>query len=407
MSTLPLQGLKVLDLTSVIVGPVATRWLADYGADVIKIEPEAGDLIRTLGGVSSSGRFSPKYLNFNRNKRSLGIDLKHSQASMLVKDLVAQSDIVITNMRHKALAKLGLDYGSVSAIRADIIYCSIVGFDQSGPYANKPAYDTIVQGASGFADTFARMEGTPRYVPLTITDHIVGFIAVQMVLLGLLHRRETGEGQAIEVPMFENMADFILSEHMGQKVFKGSEGRTGDLRILNPLTQPIRTKDGYICVSANTDKQAFALFEAIGRGDMITDPRFSSVSARLKNIDLYLTTRDAELAKQTTAHWLAIFDRTDVPAMPCHTFESLMDDSQLSALGFFGTLEHPIEGTITDMRLPNRTSNNWEKPSNPAPDIGQDTDEVLRELGYGEAQIGALRETGAVFGPKIGEFQDG
>tara|TARA_R100000365_G_C2741498_1_gene70174 strand:- start:58 stop:1281 length:1224 start_codon:yes stop_codon:yes gene_type:complete len=407
MSRLPLKGIKVLDLTSVIVGPVATRWLADYGADVIKVEPEGGDLIRTLGGVSSSGRFSPKYLNFNRNKRSLGIDLKHPEAQALMRDLIAQSDIVITNMRHNALVKLGLDYASVSAIRPDVIHCSIVGFDQRGPYAGKPAYDTIVQGASGFADTFARMEGTPRYVPLTITDHIVGFIAVQMVLLALLHRRMTGEGQSIEVPMFENMADFILSEHMGQKVFTGSDGPTGDLRILNPLTQPIRTSDGYICVSANTDKQAFALFDAIDRPDMKTDPRFSSVSARLKNIDLYLSTRDAALARQTSAHWLEIFDRTDVPAMPCHTFESLMADDQLSAVEFFDTLDHPVEGRLTDMRLPNRTSKNWEKPSVPAPDIGQDTDQVLRDLGYPDNRIAALRQAGAVFGRNAEESHNG
>ncbi len=407
MSHLPLRDIKVLDLTSVIVGPVATRLLADYGADVIKVEPETGDLIRTLGGVSSSGRFSPKYLNFNRNKRSLGIDLKHPEAGALVRDLVAQSDIVITNMRHKALVKLGLDYGSVSAIRPDVIHCSIVGFDQKGPYAGKPAYDTIVQGASGFADTFARMEGTPRYVPLTITDHIVGFIAVQMILLTLLHRRTTGEGQSIEVPMFENMADFILSEHMGQQVFAGSDGPTGDLRILNPLTQPIRTSDGYICVSANTDKQAFALFEAIGRQDMKTDPRFCSVSARLKNIDLYLATRDAELARQTSTHWLEIFDKIDVPAMPCHSFESLMADEQLSAVGFFDTLDHPVEGRLTDMRLPNRTSSNWAKPSIPAPDIGQDTDQVLRDLGYSDARIVALRRAGTVFGHKAEELQNG
>ncbi|WP_108660562.1 CaiB/BaiF CoA transferase family protein [Acuticoccus kandeliae] len=401
MSALPLKGIRVLDLTSVVVGPLATRFFADFGADVVKVEPPEGDLMRTLGGASPSGKFSPKFLNLNRNKRSIGIDLKAPGARELMERLIASSDVVLTNMRVKALGKLGLDAESIRAKSPHIIHCAIVGFDKNGPYKDRPAYDSIIQGASGMAASNERMTGEPRYVPMTICDRIVGLVTVQLVMLALFHRERTGEGQSIEVPMLENMAEFVLNEHMGQRVFVGSDGPTGDLRILNPLAQPIPTSDGYICVTANTDKQAFALFEAIGQPELKDDPRFSSVRARLKNVQAYHSVRGEALAKRTTAEWLEILGKLDVPSLPYRTFEGLLEDEHLNAVGLFGEIEHPVEGPIRNMRMPNRFSSDWETPKRPAPALGADTRHVLDGLGYADDEIDRLAETGVVIAGKV------
>lgn len=399
MSEMPLSGVRVLDLTSVVVGPTATQWLGDYGAEIVKVEAPAGDLMRSLGGTSKSGEFSPKYLNFNRNKRSICLDLKNPQARAVVDRLLGEIDVVLANMRPAALKRLGLDAETVRGRHPNVIHCSISGFDQRGRYRDKPAYDTIIQGASGIAATIERLEGKPRYLPMTITDHIVGFIAVQCILLALLHRHKTGEGQTIEVPMFENMAAFVLAEHMGQKVFEGSEGPTGDLRILNPYTQPIETKDGWICVSANNDKQAFALFDVIGRPELKDDPRFRSVKARVQHVDDYCAVRAEGLKQKTTAEWLPILDAADIPAMPCHSLDSLIEDPQLADVGLFETLQHPVEGAIRNIRLPNRFSSDWQQPVRPAAARGADSDEILAELGFSEAERSALFDSGAVKGP--------
>ena len=293
MSRPPLSGIRVLDLTSIVVGPVATQFLGDYGADVVKIEAPSGDLLRQLGGQSKSGSLSPKFMNLNRNKRSLAIDMKAPGARPVMEKLLATSDVVVTNMRPNALKRLGLDYESARKLRPDVIYCHVVGFGTKGRYAGKPAYDTIIQGMSGVAATNYRAHGEPRYLPMVMADHIVGFVVIQFVLMALLHRHQTGEGQYVEIPMFENMTSFVLAEHMGQLVHVGSDGPSGDLRVLDPLAQPTKTKDSYICVSANSDKQAFALFDAIGRPELKDDPRFCSVKARFRNVSEYHRVRNA------------------------------------------------------------------------------------------------------------------
>ncbi|MCF3935566.1 CoA transferase [Acuticoccus sp. M5D2P5] len=396
MSALPLDGVRVLDLTSVVVGPLATRWFADYGADVVKLEPPEGDLMRTLGGASPSGAFSPKFLNLNRNKRSIGVDLKKPGATALMERLIASSDVVLTNMRPKALKKLGLDADSVRAINPEAIHCAIVGFDQRGRYRDKPAYDSIIQGASGMAATNERMTGEPRYVPMTICDRIVGLIAVQQVMLALFNRTKSGEGQAIEIPMLETMSEFVLNEHMGQRVFVGSDGPTGDLRILNPLAQPIPTADGYVCVTANTDKQAFGLFDAIGRPDLKDDPRFSSVKQRLKNVQAYHTVRGEALIEKPTAYWVEELGKRDVPVLAYQTFESLLDDPHLNEVGLFEEIEHPVEGPIRNMRSPSRFSSGWAAGQRPAPVLGADTRAVMASLGYADDEVDALAQAGVV-----------
>ena len=261
MSGGPLAGVRVIDLTSVVVGPTATLCLADYGADVIKVESPQGDLLRTLGGSSKTGQLSGKFSHFNRNKRSLALDLKQSNARGVLGCLLEKADVFIANMRPAALKRLGLDAAALRARYRRLIVCTLAGFRQDGPYRNRPAYDTIIQDMAGVAACNQRVLGEPRFVPLVLADHVVGLIAAQCILAALYQREKTGEGQAIEVPMFENMAQFVLSEHLGEGSFVPRRGESGDLRVLNPLGRPLRTKDGWICVSANTDAQAFAFFE--------------------------------------------------------------------------------------------------------------------------------------------------
>ncbi len=396
MTTPPLKGVRVLDLTSVVVGPVATQFFGDYGADVIKVEAPGGDLLRQLGGQSKSGSLSPKFMNLNRNKRSLGIDMKAPGARAVIDKLLETSDVVVTNMRPNALKRLGLDYEAAKAKNPKVIYAHVVGFGTGGRYAGKPAYDTIIQGMSGVAATNYRAHGEPRYLPMVMADHTVGFVVIQFVLMALLHRHQTGEGQFIEIPMYENMAAYVLAEHMGQRVHVGSDGPTGDLRVLDPLAQPTKTKDSYICVSANSDKQAFALFEAIGKPELKDDPRFCSVKARFRNVSEYHRTRNAGLLQKTTAEWVAIFDKLDVPAMPFNTFEDLLADPHINDVGLIEEIDHPIEGRIRNVRLPTKTTANWDETVRPAPAVGQDTTEILTDLGFAEGEIEGMIDDGVL-----------
>ncbi len=253
MSGGPLAGIRVVDLTSVVVGPTATLYLADYGADVIKVEGPGGDLLRTLGGKSKSGQLSGKFMHFNRNKRSIALDLKSEPGHAALHRLLDTADVFIANVRPAALERLGLGVDALRARHGRLIVCNLMGFGRAGRYRDRPAYDTIIQGLSGVADCNRRVIGEPRFVPMVFADHVVGLIAAQCILAALLHRERTGEAQAIEVPMFENAAAFVLAEHMGDLTFVPPRGNSGDARVLDPLAKPIATRDGYICVSANND----------------------------------------------------------------------------------------------------------------------------------------------------------
>ena len=390
-----LQGVRVLDLSSVVVGPLTTQILADHGADIIKVESEAGDIGRRLAGRGRSEDMSAKFLHLNRNKRSIVLDLKQDAGRAALRKLIAQSDVLLWNLRPKSMARLGLDYDSVRRVKPDLVYCGMFGFGQQGRYRDRPAYDSIIQGASGVAALYERVTGEPRYVPYVMADRTVGLIAVQLIAMALFHRERTGEGQAIEVPMFENMVTQVLTEHMYLATFDPPLGGFGDPRVLDPGNQPLPTRDGHICISANTDAQAFALFAAIGRPELAQDPRFCSVAARFRHVAAYFEVRRERLVEKTSAQWLEIFDRMDVPAAPYHTLESLVDDPHLRDAGFFEAEDHPTEGRIWSLAPANRMSAGMRRDRLPAPKPGQHTRAVLAEAGLAEHEVAQLLASGA------------
>jgi crotonobetainyl-CoA:carnitine CoA-transferase CaiB-like acyl-CoA transferase len=382
-----LTGIRVVDLTTVVVGPTATLYLADFGADVIKVEAPGGDLLRTLGGKSKSGELSGKFMHFNRNKRSLVLDLKQEHGLAAMHRLLATADVFIANVRPAALERLGLGAQTLRERYRRLVACNLMGFGQNGRYRDRPAYDTIIQGMSGVADCNRRATGEPRYVPMVFADHVVGLIAAQCIMAALLQRERSGEGQTIEVPMFENMAAFVLAEHMGDLTFVPPRGVSGDLRVLDPMGKPVQTRDGYISVSANTDAQAFAMFDAIGRPELKNDPRFLSVRARLANVRDYFDVRADGFRTKTTAEWVEILAKADIPAGAMHTLESLVEDEHLADAEFFREIDHPVEGRIVDMEFPNRFSAGGRTERLPAPLKGGDSVAILREIGYGDDAI--------------------
>jgi crotonobetainyl-CoA:carnitine CoA-transferase CaiB-like acyl-CoA transferase len=392
----PLEGLRVVDLTQVVVGPYATQFLADYGAEVIKIEHPSGDLARWIGGRSPTPGMAAKYLHLNRNKKSVALDLKKPGALDALKKLIGTADVVIHNMRPPAAARLGLAPEDLIKIKPDLIYCAVVGFGQEGRYRDKPAYDSIIQGASGLAainDDGGK--GEPHFVPMVIADRTVGVMVAYTLAMAVVQRLRHGGPQVIEVPMFESMTAFVLAEHLFLKTFDPPLGRAGDSRLLDPNSRPAKTADGYLCVTANTDDQVFAMFEAMGRPDLRTDPRFSEKRARFENIGEMFRIRNEIFTTRTTAEWLEILEAADVPAMPLHTLDSVLDDPHLADTGLFQKIEHPTEGPMTNLRNPVRFSSYPPELKWPAPHIGQHSIEILESIGLARQDIDATLQSGA------------
>jgi len=390
----PLEGVTIVDMTQVVVGPLATQILADHGANVIKVETHTGDLMRNLNGRSITPGMGAKFLHLNRNKRSIVLNVKNPDGHAALLKLIAKADVLIWNVRPAAMARLKLSYEDARAANPRIIYCGMFGFGQDGRYREKPAYDSIIQGTGGVAALNHRATGEPRYLPMVVMDKVVGLIAVQMITMALYRRTQTGEGCSIEIPMFENAVKFVLEEHMYLQTFDPPLGGIGDPRLFDPHAKPIPTSDGWICISANTNAQVFALFDAMGRPELKTDARFSSVQARFANVAEYFRMRSEALKTRTTAEWMEMFDRSDVPAMPYHTLDDLFEDPHLQEIGFFETREHPTEGRIRNIRLPNKWSSGVRREWNPAPKLGQHSVDILRELGYAEGDIGRMVANG-------------
>jgi crotonobetainyl-CoA:carnitine CoA-transferase CaiB-like acyl-CoA transferase len=390
----PLEGVKVIDVTTVLMGPFATQTLGDYGADVIKVESLEGDVTRLIGPTRHPG-MGPVFLNANRNKRSIALDLKKPSGRDAVLRLIASADVLIYNVRPQAMARLQLGYDDVSKVNPRLIYAGVFGFGQDGPYAAKPAYDDLIQGATALPALMAQTgDGVPRYVPNALVDRIVGLAAVGAICASLVHRERTGRGQRVDIPMFETMAGFVMGDHMGGLTYEPPLDRGGYARHLARDRRPYKTSDGYICAIVYNDKQWGSFFAATGRDDLRSNPVFATFAGRATNID----TVYAELARifetKTTAEWTEILNKADVPVMPMHDLESILQDPHLVSTGFFSVVDHPSEGKIRSMKASAKWSQTPAETTRLAPRLNEHGAEILKEAGYSADEIAALVREG-------------
>lgn len=391
----PLAGVRIIDFTSVLLGPYCTLLLGDMGADVIKVESLEGDSTRYVGPARHPG-MSGIFITVNRNKRSIALDLKQPEARAVLLDLIRSADVFVSNVRRKALDRLGLAYRDLAEVNPKIIYCNAVGYAEGGPNADEPAFDDIIQANCGIAALQAAFSGTPTYVANVVADKSTGMMAAIALLGALRHRDQTGRGQQVEVPMFEGMVSFTMAEHLYGRTFVPAIGQTVYPRPVSPFRRPYRTADGYIAVVPYNDKQWLRFFELTGRGELASDPRFSTISLRTQNIDTLYQILDEVVGTRSSSDWLRILRENDIPAVPVQTPEQLFDDPQLAATGFFRELQHPSEGMIVAMDSPFRLSDSPVGLRRHAPRLGEHSCELMAELGYPAERVARLLASRAV-----------
>jgi crotonobetainyl-CoA:carnitine CoA-transferase CaiB-like acyl-CoA transferase len=381
-----MDGVRVLDLTGVGMGPMATQMLGDMGADVIKIESAAGDVFRHVTPQRHAG-MSHAYLNLNRNKRSVVLDIKSPAGREQLERLLANADVLISNMRAPAMRRLGLDYASLQARYPRLVYCACYGYSEAGPYAGRAAIDDTIQAASGLAWLQGGAgQQAPHYVNSVMADKVVALYVANAVACALYARERTGQGQAVEVPMFECMAAFMLPEHLAGLTFVPPEGTAGYARLLNTYRRPFRTLDGYLSVVPYTDTQWRRFFELAGAPEMAEDPRYRTLNSRSRHFpELYGFVEDT-LPARSTAAWVSLLTEADIPFAPVNSIADLLDDPHLCATGFWQKSEHPTEGTLVQAGIPVRFSGTPGSIRRHAPALGEHTEEVLGELERGQAR---------------------
>jgi formyl-CoA transferase len=380
-----------------VMGPYAAQILGDMGADICKVEPPEGDTLRGIGPARHKG-MGPYFLNLNRNKRSLAIDLKKPTARDVLAALLRQADVLLYSFRPQAMARLGAAYDDVAAINPRIIYCGAFGFGQNGPYAARPAYDDLIQAAIGLPVIQARGLDEPTYVATAIADRAVGMMAASCVGAALYYRERTGQGQSIEVPMFELMTQFVMGDHLYGMTFEPPLAKAGYPRMLDRHRKPYKTKDGYLGVLVYNDKHWSRFFALAGRPEMATDPRYATIAGRTQNISFLYAFLAETFATKTTAEWVRLLAEADIPAAPLNTPEGLVDDPHMRATGFFELVDHPSEGKIRTMGIPHRWSRSKPEIRQHAPRLGEHTVELLGEYGFPRREIDALLAERVVIG---------
>ena len=391
----PLDGVRILDLTTVVMGPYATQILADFGADVIKVEPPEGDVMRHNAPMRSKG-MGHIFMNANRNKRSVVLDLKKPTARDACLAIARGADVLVYNIRPQAMARLKLSYEDVRAANPRIIYVGAFGYSQRGPYAAKAAYDDLIQGATGLP-WLSKEAGaeSPRYVPATLADRSVGLHIVNAVCAALYRREKSGTGQRVDVPMFESLLQTVMGEHMGGYTYLPQMGAPGYARMLAKERRPYETKDGYVCVLVYNDKQWRAFFELIERPELFADPRYATPEARSRDFEGANALVAAEMKKRSTADWVAALEQADIPVQRMNSLTDVVEDPHLAAIGDFGEVEHPSEGRIRSMAVPSEWSESSPEYRRHAPRLGEHTREVLREAGLQDGAIEQLIASGA------------
>ncbi|MEK9923811.1 MAG: CoA transferase [Rhodospirillales bacterium] len=389
-----LDGIRVVDLTTVLFGPYCTQILAEMGADVIKIETPAGDTSRQTGPGRNKG-MAGGYMTKARNKRSLVLDLKQDAGKAAFSRLIETADCFVLNIRPKPALKLGVDYETVAKIRSDIVYAALTGFRPEGPYADNAAYDDLIQGLSGFAELNGRMTGgEPRYAPMVMVDKISGLFASYAIAMALFHRERTGEGQKVDVGMFEAFTAFLMQEHLQGKAFDPPLGPAGYSRLLTPHRRPYKTADGYIGAIPYTDRHWRAFFRISGKPELAADERFATLGDRTQNIDALYSFVAEVLPTKSTSEWLKLLGENDIPAMRVHDLDSVLEDEHLKAIGVFSVMEHPTEGLIRYIEPPvhlHKTPGGFRRHTDR---LGQSSVAVLHEIGYTANEISKLIESG-------------
>ena len=395
----PLQGVRVLDLTTVVMGPYATQILADFGADVIKVEPPDGDVMRYAWPFRNPG-MGHIFLNANRNKRSIVLDLKQEPARQACLALARKSDVLVYNIRPQAMARLKLSYEEVSRDNPRLIYVGCFGYSQRGPYAAKAAYDDLIQGAAGLPWLLQKQGAeTPRYAPIIVADRSVGQQVASAVSAALYRREKSGKGQRVDVPMFEHLLQIVLGEHLGGHTFEPQHGEAGYARMLAPDRRPYRTSDGYVCALIYNDKQWRAFFDVIAQPEKFKDPKFANQEVRSKHYPEAYAFVAQEMKKRSTAEWIEALERADIPVQRMNSIDDIVADPHLAATGYFREVQHPTEGRIRSMAVPSEWSESQPEYRRHAPRLGEHTREVLGEAGLSQTQIDALIGSGAAKSP--------
>ena len=390
----PLKGLKIIELTSVVLGPWASQILADMGAEVIKVEAPFGDSNRQLG-ASRNPNMAALYLSNNRNKRSLVLDLKQASARDALLAIIKDSDVFLHNNRPQVMTKLKLEYSDIKSVNENIIYCGTYGYSKDGPYGEKGALDDSIQAASGIAALNELVLGEPRYLPTVVADKTTAITVVYSILAALFHRERTGHGQAVEVPMFETMVSFVMAEHIWGEVFEPPLGKAGYTRLMSHHRKPYKTKDGYIAVLPYMNDHWKTFCEKAGRQDLIDDDRFKTLSSRVKNIDDTYAETGKILSTKTTQEWLDIFADTKVPVNVVNSLDDLFTDPHLEAVGFWQDFDHPTEGKLKMPGFPAKFSETPATIRKHAPNFGEHSIEILTEAGIDEETINEMIESKA------------
>jgi crotonobetainyl-CoA:carnitine CoA-transferase CaiB-like acyl-CoA transferase len=389
-----LNGIRIVDLTTIVLGPYATQLLGDMGADVIKVEPPGGDLFRTVrpgrGPDMGAG-----FLNCNRNKRSIALDLTLPEGRRALHAILSTADVLVHNMRPSSAAKLGVAYADAVAAKPDIVYCFAPGFGQQGPYAGSPAYDDTIQAASGLAAVNANSEGQPRFLPNIVGDKVGGLHLALAVLMGIIGRMRSGRGCCIEAPMFESVVSFLMLEQLSGHTFRPPIGGVGYERLQSPNRKPHRTKDGYIAVLPYNTEHWTSFLELVGRPeiarlDIVRDP-----VARSRNVDMLYQVVAEAMPARSTSEWLEVLAAADIPCSRVNDFADLLENEHLRAVEMFEDIDHPSEGATRVLRSPFTIAGTARAPDAPAPRLGEDTRVILSEAGLSESEIRGLLETGA------------
>lgn len=390
----PLDGVRILDLTTVILGPYATQILGDMGADVIKVETPVGDSTRYTGPRRNAD-MAALFMGVNRNKRSIVLDLKQPEALDALYTLIEMSDVIVHNMRPQKAAKLGISPEAVQARNPKIVYAALYGYGEGGTYSGKPAYDDVIQAQCGIASLMAQSAGRPKYAPTVIADKTCGLVGAYAISAALFKRERTGKGGIVEVPMFETMTSFVLVEHLYGKMFVGDGGHTGYTRVLDVWRQPYPTSDGYIGMMAYSDQQWQRFWKEVDRPDLATDSRFKDLATRTANISELYRVAGESLASRTTAEWEEVLTKLEIPNAKINTLDELLEDPHLQQVGFYRTVDHETEGRIMLTEAPVRFDREVSVPSRLQPRLGQHSVEVLRDAGFDDKKIQRLMDSGA------------